>query len=49
MKVTNIEFIDFDGTTSETQFDTTDERELALLWWKFCREEGLIDLEEDDI
>lgn len=28
----------------ETEFDTTDERELAELWWEFCQENGLIEV-----
>jgi len=30
----------------ETEFDTTDERELADLWWEFCKENGLIDVSQ---
>lgn len=30
----------------ETEFDTTDERELAELWWEFCKENGLIDVSQ---
>ena len=41
--VANIEFLNPDnGLTDETQFDTWDERELADLWWEFCKENGLI-------
>lgn len=41
--VTNIEFLNPDnGYTDETQFDTQDEKELADLWWKFCKENGFI-------
>ena len=41
--VTNIEFLNPDnGYTDETQFDTYDEKELALLWWEFCKENGFI-------
>ena len=30
----------------ETEFDTTSERELAKLWWEFCKEKGLIDVSQ---
>lgn len=44
--VTNIGFFNPDtNREDETQFDTQDEKELALLWWEFCKDEGLIDLE----
>lgn len=26
----------------ETVFDTHDETELALMWWDFCKENGII-------
>lgn len=29
--------------SDETEFNTTDENELAKLWWDFCMEEGIID------
>lgn len=40
--VTNIEFINEDGDLDETQFDTQDEKELAELWWSFCKEDNII-------
>lgn len=41
--VTNIEFLNPDnGYTDETQYDTQDEKELAELWWEFCKEKGFI-------
>jgi len=40
--VTNIEFINEDGNLDETQFDTQDEKELAELWWDFCKENNII-------
>lgn len=30
------------GDMDETEFDTVDERELAELWWEFCKENNLI-------
>ncbi len=30
----------------ETEFDTTNESELAELWWAFCKENGLIDVSQ---
>ena len=44
--VTNISFVNAYGREDETQFDTQDEEMLAQLWWMFCREEGLIDVEK---
>ena len=44
--VTNISFVNAYGRDEETQFDTQDEKELAQLWWEFCREEGLIEIEK---
>jgi len=34
----------------ETEFDTHDEKELAELWWEFCKENNLIgvDFYKDD-
>ena len=44
--VTNIGFTNLVTLEEdETQFDTQDEKELALLWWEFCKDEGLISLE----
>ena len=42
MSVTNIEFVNEDGNLDETQFDTQDEKELAELWWDFCKENNII-------
>ena len=42
--VTNIAF-EANGRMTETQFDTTDEDELAHLWWEFCKENHLIEVE----
>ena len=43
--ITNIVFFNPNtGYGDETQFDTDDEKELAELWWYFCKENGLIDL-----
>ena len=39
---TNISFIGADGIDDETQFDIQNDTELALLWWDFCKENGLI-------
>ena len=45
--VTNISFTSLDTLEEEeTQFDTQDETELALLWWEFCKENGMIALEK---
>lgn len=42
--VTNIYFINpDDGMDDATQFDTQDEKELAQLWWEFCKENKIID------
>ena len=46
MKITNIGFINEDGKEDETQFDTHDEEELARLWWIFCKENKLINVEK---
>ncbi len=41
IKITDIGFIN--GTKEdETEFDTHNEKELALLWWEFCKENKLI-------
>ena len=44
--VTNIQFTNADGMDDETQFDTQDEKELAELWWEFCKENKLIAVEK---
>ena len=45
--VTNIQFFNPDnGFTDETQFDTQDEKDLAELWWEFCKENGFIAIEQ---
>ena len=55
-KVTDISFYnDIDNLhfNDETEFDTWDEKELAELWWDFCKENNLItiikkEIEEED-
>ena len=48
-KGTNIGFMN-DSYEDETQFDTTDKKELAELWFQFCKDEGNIThVEEVDI
>ena len=43
---TNITYAELDGENGMvTQFDTWDEVELALLWWDFCAENGIIQAE----
>ena len=44
--VTNIYFNNPDTMDGEdvTQFDTQDEKDLAALWWEFCKDEGLISI-----
>lgn len=42
IEVTNIQFVDHEGRDDETQFDTQDEKELAELWWDFCKENDLV-------
>ena len=48
MMVTRIQFTNPERLgvlhNDETEFDTTDEHELAELWWEFCKENGLIDV-----
>ena len=45
--VTNIQFFNPDnGFTDETQFDTQDEKDLAELWWEFCKENAFIAIEQ---
>ena len=46
IQITNIQFINEDGKEDETQFDTHDEEELARLWWIFCKENKLINVEK---
>ena len=49
MIATNIYFINEDGNSDQTQFDTTDINELREIWWDFCKENGIIiDTEEID-
>lgn len=54
IKVTNLGFINRDGNPDETQFDTWDETEIALCWYDFCCENGILvwqiskEVEEDD-
>lgn len=49
-KGTNILFApDPGGFADQTQFDTTDRKELAELWFDFCLENKLIELEEVEI
>ena len=42
VKATNIGFMN-----DETQFDTTDEKELAQLWWQFCKENKIVTYTEE--
>lgn len=42
VEATNIDFIGIDGNGGQTQFDTHDEKELAELWWEFCKENDII-------
>lgn len=48
MKGTEIYFNN-NGMDDATQFDTTDETELAALWWEFCKENNLIQYEEVEV
>lgn len=48
IKGTNIGFMNPDTQKEdETQFDTTDEKELAQLWWDFCKDEQIITYVEE--
>lgn len=51
MIATNIYFTNLETLEEDsTQFDTTDRKELAELWWDFCIENGIITgTEEEDI
>ena len=48
MTGTNIYFNN-EGRSDVTQFDVTDETELALCWWEFCKENKLITYEEVEV
>ena len=51
MRVTRVQFYNLNAPdehgraffNDRTEFDTTDEQELAELWWEFCKENGLIE------
>jgi len=49
MMGTNIGFLNMDGreANDEVQFDTTDKNELAMLWFEFCKDEGIITYVEE--
>lgn len=46
IKSTNIQFFHPFSGYSETQFDEWNEKELALLWWEFCKENEFIRVEK---
>lgn len=53
MKTTEIYFMNLETLEEDsTNFDTTDKHELAMLWWDFCQENGIItgtdEIEEGD-
>lgn len=54
MKATNINFYNDENTEDQTQFDTTDIKELIVLWLDFCKENNfdpgkIISVEEVEI
>lgn len=41
-KSTNIYYMNPEGELGCVQFDSHDEKELAELWWEYCKDEGII-------